>query len=67
LLALVGSLPLAIVSPARFAASLAAVLTLTAWFVNYLRRRIGGMTGDAAGAVCYLSLVAVLLCCCALN
>ncbi|HEV3343238.1 MAG TPA: adenosylcobinamide-GDP ribazoletransferase [Pirellulales bacterium] len=65
LLALGGSLPLAILWPARFGASVVATMIITTWFVYYLRRRIGGMTGDGAGAICYASQVAVLLCCCA--
>jgi adenosylcobinamide-GDP ribazoletransferase len=65
LLALAGCLPLAVLSPERFAASVAATLAITTWFVYYLRFRIGGMTGDCAGAICCVSQVAVLLCCCA--
>ncbi|HWB13766.1 MAG TPA: adenosylcobinamide-GDP ribazoletransferase [Pirellulales bacterium] len=65
LLTLASSLPLAVLSPERFAASVAATLAITAWFVYYLRFRIGGMTGDCAGAICCVSQVAVLLCCCA--
>jgi adenosylcobinamide-GDP ribazoletransferase len=67
LLALIVSLPLAIASPARFVAAILAVLVITATFVYYVRRRIGGMTGDCAGAICYLSQVVVLLCCVALR
>ncbi|HEV3021915.1 MAG TPA: adenosylcobinamide-GDP ribazoletransferase, partial [Pirellulales bacterium] len=65
LLALAGLLPLALLSPARFAASVAATLVITFGLVYYFRRRIGGMTGDCAGAICYVSQVAALLCCCA--
>jgi cobalamin synthase len=65
LLSLAGCVPLALVSPARLAASAVATVTITIWFVYYLRRRIGGMTGDGAGAICYASQIAVLLCCCA--
>ncbi|HUY87860.1 MAG TPA: adenosylcobinamide-GDP ribazoletransferase [Pirellulales bacterium] len=61
--ALAGSLPLAFQSPWRFGLSIAVVLAVTAWFVSYLRRRIGGTTGDAVGAVCYVSQIVVLLCC----
>ena len=62
-LALAGSLPLMLLAPARFLLSLAVVLAVTGWFVAYLRRRIGGMTGDAAGAICYASQICILLCC----
>ena len=61
--ALAGCLPLALQSPGHLGLSIAVVLALTAWFVSYLRRRIGGMTGDAVGAVCYVSQISVLLCC----
>lgn len=62
LMALAGSGPLAMLSPARFTLSIALIVVGIAWFVGYLRRRIGGITGDAAGAVCYVSQVVVLLC-----
>ena len=64
-LALAGLLPLSLLSPARLAASVAATLVITLWLLYYFRRRIGGMTGDCAGAICYVSQVAALLCCCA--
>ncbi|HQU41892.1 MAG: hypothetical protein B7Z73_02385 [Planctomycetia bacterium 21-64-5] len=64
-LAVAGSLPLAVVSPLRLGLSVAAVLAVTAVFAFYLQRRIGGMTGDGIGAICYISQIAVLLCCCA--
>lgn len=59
------ALPLALLWPERFAASLVAVLAVTGTFVYYLRRRIGGITGDCVGAICYLSQIVVLLCCAA--
>jgi len=62
LMALTGSIPLAILLPARFALSIALILAGTAWFLSYLRRRLGGITGDAVGAVCYVSQIVVLLC-----
>lgn len=62
LMAVAGSVPLAMYAPGRFALSIAVILAGTAWFVGYLRRRIGGITGDAAGAVCYVSQIVVLLC-----
>jgi adenosylcobinamide-GDP ribazoletransferase len=58
-------LPLALLWPARFALALVAVVALTAAFVYYLRRRIGGITGDCVGAISYLSQIVVLLCCAA--
>lgn len=63
LLAMPGTLPLTLVSPLRLGVSVVIVTALTVLFVAYLWRRIGGMTGDGVGAVCYLSQVAVLLCC----
>lgn len=63
LLAVPGMLPLAFLSPTRLGLSIAVVVALTASFVFYLRRRIGGITGDGVGATCYLSQIAVLLCC----
>ena len=63
LLAVPGILPLASASPLPLGVSIAVVIAVTVLFVLYLRRRIGGMTGDGVGAVCYLSQVAVLLCC----
>lgn len=62
-LAFVGCLPLAIRAPGRLAMAIGTVLAVTAWFVSYLRRRIGGTTGDAVGAVCYVSQIVVVLCC----
>ncbi|HVA46560.1 MAG TPA: adenosylcobinamide-GDP ribazoletransferase [Pirellulales bacterium] len=62
-LAVAGSLPLAMASPLGLGLSVVAVLAVTAGFVFYLRRRIGGLTGDGAGAICYISQIAVLLCC----
>jgi adenosylcobinamide-GDP ribazoletransferase len=32
-----------------------------AWFVSYLRRRLGGVTGDCLGAACYAGQLLVLL------
>ena len=32
-----------------------------AWFVPYLRRRLGGATGDCLGAACYAGQLIVLL------
>jgi adenosylcobinamide-GDP ribazoletransferase len=32
-----------------------------AWFVPYLRRRLGGVTGDCLGAACYAGQLLVLL------
>lgn len=65
LLSLPGVLPLALTAPLRLAASFAAAMIVTVLAIVYLRRRMGGITGDGAGAVCYLAQISVLLCCCA--
>jgi adenosylcobinamide-GDP ribazoletransferase len=58
-------IPLAFLAPVRLIVALAAAVAVTAAMVYYLRRRIGGSTGDCLGAICYLSQLAVLLCCAA--
>jgi cobalamin synthase len=52
---------LAIISPGRLAIAGAAVVALIAWLVLYVGRRLGGMTGDCLGFLCYAAQVVVLL------
>lgn len=60
-LALPGCVGLAVVSPWRLAAAVAAILAVTAWLVRYVGRRIGGINGDSLGFLCYVAQVVVLL------
>ena len=60
-LAGLGCLPLALASPGRLALMLLAVALLTLGIVRYVRRRLGGMTGDCLGFLCYAAQVAALL------
>jgi len=50
----------ALVSPYRIAVALAALLFFVLLFVAYLRRRLGGVTGDCLGCACYLAQIIVL-------
>ncbi|MEO1367362.1 MAG: adenosylcobinamide-GDP ribazoletransferase [Acidobacteriota bacterium] len=52
---------IAALRPAHTAAALVAAALLGVFFIRYLDRRIGGVTGDCLGALCYLAQVAVLL------
>jgi adenosylcobinamide-GDP ribazoletransferase len=47
--------------PVRFACGLAAVLLGTGAWAWYVRRRLGGTTGDCLGLACYLGQIVVLL------
>ncbi len=60
-LAGLGCLPLAVASPGRLGLAVVAVMALTAWVVVYVRKRLGGITGDCLGFLCYASQVAALL------
>ena len=60
-LAALGCLPLALVAPGRLGGMVLAVAVLTILVVRYVRRRLGGMTGDCLGFVCYSAQVACLL------
>jgi adenosylcobinamide-GDP ribazoletransferase len=60
-LAVPGCLGLALVDPVRLALGLAAVMALTVWLVVYVRRRLGGITGDCLGFLCYAAQVMILL------
>jgi adenosylcobinamide-GDP ribazoletransferase len=52
---------LAFISPGRLAIGCAAIVVLVAWLVRHVGRRLGGMSGDCLGFLCYVSQVAVLL------
>lgn len=56
-------LPLAWLAPAAALASPLAVVVLACGMVHYVQRRIGGVTGDCLGALCYTAQVLVLLIC----
>jgi adenosylcobinamide-GDP ribazoletransferase len=60
-LAIPGCAWLAFISPGRLLIACAAIVVLIAWLVRYVGRRLGGMTGDCLGFLCYVSQVAVLL------
>ena len=59
--AALGSAWYAAAEPVRFAVSLAAAVLAVLVWAGYVRRRLGGMTGDCLGAGCYLGQLAVLL------
>lgn len=60
-LAVPGVVLLALVMPVQLLLALP-VLVVTTWlFTGYVRRRIGGVTGDCLGFACYLGQVVVLL------
>lgn len=61
LLAGAACLPLALLSPGRLAAMLAAIAALIGLAIGYVRRRLGGMTGDCLGGLCYAAQVVALL------
>ncbi|HET6879986.1 MAG TPA: adenosylcobinamide-GDP ribazoletransferase [Pirellulales bacterium] len=65
LAALPGTLPLALLWPERLALAIIAVVVVTVLFVWYVRKRIGGLTGDCIGAIAYASQFVVLLTCAA--
>jgi adenosylcobinamide-GDP ribazoletransferase len=56
-----GCLGLALESPGRLALALVVVVVLIGWLVVYVRRRLGGITGDCLGFLCYAVQVTVLL------
>ena len=61
ILAAPGCLPLAWIAPGRLALMVVAVAVATLAVVRYVRRRLGGITGDCLGFTCYLAQVAALL------
>ncbi|WP_018991831.1 adenosylcobinamide-GDP ribazoletransferase [Aromatoleum toluclasticum] len=56
-----GALPLALLAPAAAASALAAAIAVTLWGARYLRRRLGGYTGDCLGAVQQATELAIYL------
>ncbi len=59
--ALAAMLPFIAASPWNAVAAFVASGVFLAWFVSYLRRRLGGVTGDCLGAACYAGQLIVLL------
>ena len=53
--------PWGVVEPYRCAAAITALLLFALAFVVYVRRRLGGVTGDCLGCACYAGQVVVLL------
>src|SRR5262249_1900937 len=47
--------------PLRLAGVVAGMALFLIWFVPYLRRRLGGVTGDCLGFACYAGQLIVLL------
>jgi adenosylcobinamide-GDP ribazoletransferase len=62
MLALPGVLPMAWLMPVRLVCAGAMLLLLVPAAVLYFRRRLGGLTGDCLGALCYLAQLGVLAC-----
>jgi len=65
LLALPGIVGYAMHDPQRLVIGLFAVIVITFVWGRYVRWRIGGVTGDCLGAICYAAQVTVLLAACA--
>ena len=61
MMAVPGCFWLALMSPGRLAIACAGVVGLIALLVRYVGRRLGGMSGDCLGFLCYASQVVVLL------
>jgi adenosylcobinamide-GDP ribazoletransferase len=56
-----GTLALGLLMPLRLGAAAAGMALFLCWFVPYLRHRLGGVTGDCLGFVCYAGQLIVLL------
>lgn len=56
-----GAVALALMAPWRSALAVVFLAVLVICFYLYLRRRLGGATGDCLGCLCYLGQIAVLL------
>jgi adenosylcobinamide-GDP ribazoletransferase len=52
---------LGLLGPIRAAAAAVGLLLFLCWFVMYVRRRLGGVTGDCLGFACYAGQLIVLL------
>jgi adenosylcobinamide-GDP ribazoletransferase len=61
LVAVPASLPLGLLMPLRLGAAVVGMALFLGWFVPYLRRRLGGVTGDCLGFACYAGQLIVLL------
>ena len=61
------AVPLAIVSPLRWAVSMGAAILIGLVTGFAARRKIGGYTGDVLGATCLLSQLGVLIACLAVH
>jgi cobalamin synthase len=49
-----------ILQPIQCAAAITVLLLFAIVFVTYVRRRLGGVTGDCLGCACYAAQVLVL-------
>ncbi len=56
-----GVVVLGLLAPLQGALALVALAVLVCYFYFYLRRRLGGATGDCLGCLCYLGQIVVLL------
>lgn len=54
-------LPFIIQLPFQAAICFAALAAIVIWFMTLVQRRLGGITGDCLGCICYGSMVVVLL------
>ncbi len=54
-------LPFIIQLPLQAALCVAVLVPVVFWFIRLVRRRLGGITGDCLGCICYSSMVVVLL------
>lgn len=61
LLALPGAIPWSMVQPIRCGAAVGILLIFVLFFVRYVHRRLGGVTGDCLGCACYVGQILVLL------
>lgn len=53
--------PMVVMEPLRMMIAVLVIVSMTMFFVRYVERRIGGITGDCLGCLCYLAQVAILL------
>jgi adenosylcobinamide-GDP ribazoletransferase len=60
-LAIPGYIGFALSNPGRAAIAVTAVLVLTVCLVRYVGRKLGGISGDSLGFLCYASQVVVIL------
>lgn len=62
---LLGVSPLIVQLPIHALVCVSALVPFVRWFIALVRRRLGGMTGDCLGCLCYCTMVIVLLVCAA--